>query len=233
MASKTHGETFPGESARYRAARNQLLAAETELRRQVERVARMRRKLPLGGALKEDYVFDAGAGRQVKFSELFREGPDGDGKDTLLIYSYMFGPKMQQPCPMCTSFLDSIEGAVDHFTQRANLAVVVKSPIERVKKIARQRGWRRLPLLSSANNSYNSDYHGENVAGGQLPMMNVFVRRKGKIHHSYATELQFMPPDKGQNQRHIDMMWPLWNLLDLTPEGRGDFFPSLDYSGFP
>ncbi len=217
---------FPGESARYRTARNRLLAAETELRRQVERVARMRRKLPLGGALKEDYVFDAGAERQVKLSELFREG-----KNTLLIYSYMFGSKMAQPCPMCTSFLDSIEGAVDHFTQRANLAVVVKSPIARVKKTAKQRGWRRLPLLSSADNSYNIDYHGENAAGGQLPMMNVFVRRNGKIHHSYATELHFMPPDKGQNQRHIDMMWPLWNMLDLTPEGRGDFFPSLDYSG--
>ena len=191
----------------------------------VERVARMRRKLPLGGPLKEDYVFDAGAGRQVKLSELFR----GE-MNTLLIYSYMFGPKMPQPCPMCTSFLDSIEGAVDHFTRQANLAVVVKSPIARVRKIAKARGWRRLPLLSSADNSYNIDYHGENAAGGQLPMMNVFVRRKGKIYHSYATELQFMLPDKGQNQRHIDMMWALWNLLDLTPEGRGDFFPSLDYS---
>ncbi len=190
---------FPGESSRYRTARNKLLAEETELRRHVERVARMRRKLPLGGPVKEDYVFDSGAGRQVKLSELFR-----DGKDTLLIYSYMFGPMMAQPCPMCTSFLDSIEGAVDHFTQS--------------------------PLLSSAGNSYNIDYHGENAAGGQLPMMNVFVRRKGKIHHSYATELQFMPPDKGRTSAYIDMMWPLWNMLDLTPEGRGDFFPSLDYS---
>src|ERR1700722_5655668 len=192
MASKTHGETFPGESSRYRTARNGLLAAETELRRQVERVARMRRKLPLGGPLKEDYVFDAGAGRQVKLSELFHEG-----KDTLLIYSYMFGPKMAQPCPMCTSFLDSIEGAVDHFTQLANLAVVVKSPIARVRKVAKERGWRRLPLLSSVDNSYNIEYHGENAAGGQLPMMNVFVRRKAGIYHSYATELQFIPPDKG------------------------------------
>ena len=161
MASKTHAAKFPSETPRYRTARNRLLDAETELRRQVERVARMRRKLPLGGPLKEDYVFDAGAGRQVKLSELFR-----DGKDTLLIYSYMFGPNMPQPCPMCTSFLDSIEGAVDHFTQRANLAVVVKSPIARVRKIAKQRGWRRLPLLSSADNSYNIDYHGENTPAG-------------------------------------------------------------------
>jgi predicted dithiol-disulfide oxidoreductase (DUF899 family) len=225
MSRKTHSEKFPGESSRYRMARNRLLAAEIDLRRQVERVAGMRRKLPLGGAVPEDYVFDDGSG-QVKLSELFR-----DGLDTLLIYSYMFGPQAKQPCPMCTSFIDSLEGASEHLTQRANLAVVAKSPIGRIQQVAKSRGWRRLRLLSSANNNYNRDYHGEDSDGGQLPMLNVFTRRKGKIHHTYATELQFLAPDKGQNQRHIDMMWPLWNLLDLTPEGRGaNWFPSLTYS---
>ena len=233
MAQKAHSARFPGESSRYRTARNRLLAAETDLRRQVERVAGMRRRLPLGGQVPEDYVFDEGptdlsntsAVHQVKLSELFR-----NTLDTLLIYSYMFGPKAQQPCPMCTCFLDSLDGAVTHFTQRANLAVVAKSPISRIRQFAQTRGWRRLRLLSSANNSYNRDYHGETPEGSQLPMLNVFVRREGKIYHSYATELQFMPPDKGQNQRHIDMMWPLWNLLDLTPEGRSaDWYPSLTY----
>ena len=233
MAQKAHSARFPGESSRYRTARNRLLAAETDLRRQVERVAGMRRRLPLGGQVPEDYVFDEGptdlsntsAAHQVKLSELFR-----NTLDTLLIYSYMFGPKAQQPCPMCTCFLDSLDGAVIHFTQRANLAVVAKSPISRIRQFAQTRGWRRVRLLSSANNSYNRDYHGETPEGSQLPMLNVFVRREGKIYHSYATELQFMPPDKGQNQRHIDMMWPLWNLLDLTPEGRSaDWYPSLTY----
>ncbi len=228
-----HPFHFPGESPRYRTARNRLLAAETDLRRYVERVARMRRKLPLGGQVAEDYVFDelsqssptAGAPRQVKLSELFR-----DNLDTLLLYSYMFGPEMKQPCPMCTSFIDSLDGAATHLAQRANLAVAAKSPIARLREFAQARGWRNLRLLSSANNTYNRDYHGEDAQGGQLPMMNVFVRRKGKIHHFYATELQFMHPDKGQNERHIDMLWPLWNLLDLTPEGRGtDWFPSLTY----
>ena len=233
MAQKAHSERFPGESSRYRSARNRLLLAETALRKQVESVARMRRKLPLGGNVPEDYVFDdlpadssnAGTGRQVKLSDLFR-----DQLDTLLLYSYMFGPRAQQPCPMCTSFLDSLDGAAIHLTQRANLAVVAKSPIGRIEQFAQTRGWRRLRMLSSANNSYNRDYHGETLEGSQLPMLNVFVRRKSGIHHFYATELQFMPPEKGQNQRHIDMMWPLWNLLDLTPEGRGnDWFPSLTY----
>ncbi len=224
MPSKTHANLFPGESPRYRSARNRLLAAETDLRRRVERVAAMRRKLPLGGPVPEDYVLDDTSG-SVKLSELF-----GDKFDTLLIYSYMFSPAMKAPCPMCTSFLDSLEGAALHLAQRVNLAVVAKSPIERIQQFAQTRGWRRLRLLSSANNSYNRDYRGESPEGGQLPMMNVFVRRKGKIYHSYATELQFMPPDKGQNQRHIDMMWPLWNVLDLTPEGRGaNWFPSLTY----
>jgi predicted dithiol-disulfide oxidoreductase (DUF899 family) len=206
-------------------ARNKLLAAEKALRRQVESVARLRRKLPLGGPVREEYVFDEGDGRQEKLSELFR-----DGQDTLLVYSYMFGPNAKQPCPMCTSFLESLDGAAPHVTQRASLAVVVKSPIGRVREVAQTRGWRRLRLLSSANNVYNRDYHGETPEGAQLPMLNVFVRRKGKVHHSYATELQFLPPDKGQNQRHIDMLWPLWNLLDLSPEGRGEsWFPSLTY----
>jgi len=220
--AKAHSNRFPNESSRYRTARKELLAVETKLRREVERVARMRRKLPLGGEAPEDYVFDEG--RPVKLSELFR-----DKLDTLLVYSYMYGPQAKQPCPMCTSFIDSLEGAAMHLTQRANLAIVAKSPIDRIRQVADSRGWRRLRVLSSANNNYNRDYHGEDAQGGQLPMLNVFTCRKGKIYHTYATELQFMPPDKGQNQRHIDMMWPLWNLLDLTPEGRGDWFPSLSY----
>jgi len=224
---------FPGETARYRTARDKLLAAERGLRQQVEQVARMRRKLPLGGTPPEDYVFaegaadlaDAATPRPVRLSELFREGCD-----TLALYSFMFGPAMKQPCPMCTSFLDSLNGAAPHAAQRINLAVVAKSPIARIRGFARGRGWNHLRLLSSAANTYNRDYHAETEDGGQLPLLNVFVRRQGKIRHFYATELLFAPPARGQNERHIDMMWPLWNLLDLTPEGRGaDWFPRLSY----
>ena len=159
MGQKVHSERFPGESSRYRTARNRLLEEERNLRKQVERVARLRRKLLMGGLVPEDYVFDfsdAGTVRQVKISELFR-----DGLDTLLLYSYMFGPNATRPCPMCTSFLDSLEGAVTHVEQRANLAVVAKAPIERIQSFAQGREWRRLRLVSSANNNYNRDYHGE------------------------------------------------------------------------
>jgi predicted dithiol-disulfide oxidoreductase (DUF899 family) len=228
-----HTTRFPGENAAYRAARDKLLHEEIKLRRQIEAVAAMRRKLPPGGPLKEDYVFDeikpaidkTATRGQVKLSELF-----ADGKDTLLVYNYMFGPRMAAPCPMCTSMLDSLDASAPHVTQCANLVVVAKSPVDRLMQVARERGWRHLRLLSSASNTYNRDYHGENEKGGQLPTLNVFARRKGRIYHTYCTELLFAPCDRGQDGRHVDPIWPLWNLLDLTPEGRGTtWYPKLKY----
>src|SRR5271166_4091704 len=166
---------FPGETPKYRSARNRLLTAERDLRRHVERVAALRRKLPLGGEAPEDYIFEEGARKKVKFSELFR-----DDLNTLVVYSFMFGPEMKQACPMCTSFIDGLNSTAPHFEQRANLAVVAKSPISRLRDFGLGRGWTNLRLLSSANNSYNRDYHGETPEGGQLPSLNVFARRKGK-----------------------------------------------------
>jgi predicted dithiol-disulfide oxidoreductase (DUF899 family) len=131
---------------------------------------------------------------------------------------------------MCTSFLDSLNGAAPHATQRINLAVVAKSPIERIRAFARARGWRNLRLLSSAGNSYNRDYHGETSEGSQIPAVNVFVRRDGRPHHFFNAELLFAPVESGQNGRQADLIWPLWNLFDLTPEGRGtDWYPNLAY----
>jgi predicted dithiol-disulfide oxidoreductase (DUF899 family) len=222
MAS-LHEIRFPGESAAYRAARDQLLESEIALRRQMERVAEQRRALPLGGEV-QDYLFDEGDGRKVKLSELFREG-----SDTLALYSYMYGPEMARPCPLCSSMLDGLDGQAPHVTQRMALAVVAKSPIERIRAFARERGWRRLRLLSSAGTTYNRDYHGESPDGKQFPSMNVFVRRGGKIHHFYNTEMFFAPPEPGQDPRHIDLLWPLWQVIDLTPEGRSpEWRPPLD-----
>jgi predicted dithiol-disulfide oxidoreductase (DUF899 family) len=215
---------FPGETPKYRAARNRLLKKEITLRRELEKVAAERRKLPVGGQVPEDYTFDS-AGGPVRLSELLDQG-----KDTLLVYNFMFGPQMPEPCPYCSSILDSVDGAAPHVAQRVNLAIVAKSPIERVLGFARERGWRHLRLLSSAANTYNRDYHGENAAGDQLPMMNVFTRRRGRVYHAWATELFFAPADRGQDKRHVDLIWPVWNLLDMTPEGRGaKWGPKLRY----
>lgn len=223
-----HDTRFPNESPAYREARNNLLRAEIDLRRQIERVAALRRALPLGGDLPQDYVFDAhaddGATRPARLSELF-----GD-KNTLVAYSYMFSPSMAQPCPSCTSMLDSLDGAAAHLAQRISLVVIAKSPLPRVRAVAAARGWSHLRIVSSAGNSYNRDYKGETPDGRQLPSLNVFVRRDGKIRHFFHSELMFAPADAGQHPRHIDLIWPLWNVLDITPEGRGtDWYPQLSY----
>ena len=233
VEAKLHSEHFPGESASYRTARNQLLAAEIALRRQLEEVAALRRQLPEGGLLAQDYEFEEGAPdrsdrttvRRVRFSDLFVR-PNA----SLVVYSFMYGPRMPLACPSCTSILDSLDGTAPHATQRINLVVVAKSPIERIRAHARERGWRNLRLLSSANNSYNRDYHGENDTEAQLPALNVFARQANTIRHCYCTELLFAPADKGQDARHVDLIWPLWNLFDFTPEGRGtNWHPKLHY----
>jgi predicted dithiol-disulfide oxidoreductase (DUF899 family) len=227
---------FPGETPAYRAARERLLDAERDLRRDIEKVAAMRRELPLGGIVAQDYVFEEGARdladtttvRSVKLSELF----DPSGRlNTLVLYSFMFGPNMKQACVSCTSILDSLNGASPHITQRVNLAIVATSPLARIREFARGRGWNNLRLLSSANNTYNRDYYGETAEGSQMPSLNVFVRRGRAIHHFYHTELLFAPNEPGQDARHVDLIWPLWNVFDFTPDGRGtDWYPRLAYS---
>ncbi|HEV8238738.1 MAG TPA: DUF899 family protein [Thermoanaerobaculia bacterium] len=230
-SANVHAIRFPNESPEYRTARDELLRAEMDLRRQQEAVAAQRRSLPLGGEVSEDYVFvEAGgdaavAGREVRLSELF-----APGKATLIVYSYMFGPAMERPCTSCTSILDGIDGEAPHVVDRVNLAVVAKSPPERIAALARERGWRHMRLLSSAGNSYNRDYQGENAKGAQMPALNVFSRRDGKVFHTYAAELLFAPSEPGQDGRHVDAIWPLWNLFDYTPEGRGEkWYPKLLY----
>jgi predicted dithiol-disulfide oxidoreductase (DUF899 family) len=233
LQSPLHAVRFPGESDSYRAARNDLLQAEMALRRNMEEVAALRRKLPLGGTVPEDYGFEEGAldldessgARTVRMSELFEPG-----KDTLAIYSFMYGPKMASPCTSCTSVLDGLNGTAPHASQRINFVVVAKSPLERIRAFARERGWRNLRLLSSASNTYNRDYYGEASDGNQLPSLNTFVRRDGAIHHFYHTELLFAPHEAGQDGRHVDLIWPLWNLFDFTPDGRGEkWYPKLSY----
>jgi predicted dithiol-disulfide oxidoreductase (DUF899 family) len=229
---------FPNESTTYREARNALLAEEMELRRQVERVAARRRALPMGGEVKEDYVFEGESGR-TKLSQLF--APD---KETLAIYSFMFGPERERPCPGCTHFLDALEGSTRHILQRLNFVVVAKSPVARLQAFARERGWRQLRLLSTAGNTYDRDYFGDSTALSaamrdqqefkpgeewDMPILNVFRRDGGTMRHFWGSELLYVPPEPGQEYRHNDLLDPLWNMLDVTPDGRGDFHPKLEY----
>jgi predicted dithiol-disulfide oxidoreductase (DUF899 family) len=238
---------FPGESAQYRTARDELLEQEVALRRAMEDVAQARRELPPGGAVPEDYVF-RGAGADgtpadVRMSELF--APD---KDSLVIYSFMFprdpaddrpGPAAGQsaelpvalsPCPSCVALLDQLDGAADHANQHLNFAVVAKAPIEHVLAFAQDRGWRHLRLLSSASNTYNRDYRAETADGTQRPMLNVFHRDGDTIRHFWGSELFYAPTEPGQETRHVGTLEPLWNIFDFTPEGRPDWDEQLEYA---
>jgi len=227
-----HAVRFPNETSAYRVARDRLLAAEMSLRRQIEQIADLRSKLPAGGEVRMDYVFEEGGSsfedsstvRKVKLSELFGDKP------TLVAYSYMYGPHMAKACPSCTSILDGLNGAAEHIGQRVSLVVIAKSPIARIREMARQRGWHRLRLLSSANNTYNHDYMGETAEGSQIPSLNVFTRKNGTIRHFFNTELLFAPRGKGRDPCHVDLIWPQWNIFDFTPEGRGNLNPKLSYA---
>jgi predicted dithiol-disulfide oxidoreductase (DUF899 family) len=240
--------TFPGESVEYRAARNRLLEREIALRRQMEAVAAARRALPPGGLVPEDYVFEEmdakGDSKPVRLSELF-----APGKNSLVIYSMMFPrdpgdqrpnaragetsrlPLIEAPCPSCTALIDQFEGAAEHVRPQLNLVVAAKTPIARVVTFAKERGWRRLRFVSSAKNSYNRDYHGESAEGAQRPMLNVFSRdAAGTIRHFWASEMLFAPTDPDQDPRHVGTIEPMWNMFDLTPEGRKkDWEEQLQY----
>ena len=234
--------SYPNESAEYREARDALLEAEIALRAHAERVAAQRRALPPGGEVPEDYVFERiGANdmpERVRMSELF------GAHDTLIIYSFMFGPDRDEPCPGCTNLLDGMDGAARHIGQRAAMFIVAKSPIARLVSWARKRGWGHLQFLSTAGNGYVSDYFGDtsklppaarearSVADGDLwdeTIYNVFRLFEGRVRHFWGSELTWAPEEAGQHHRSGDFMSPLWGLLDITPEGRGQFFPKLSY----
>jgi predicted dithiol-disulfide oxidoreductase (DUF899 family) len=221
-----HDKRYPGEDADYRAARNALLEAELALDEQVNAVAAMRQNLPVGGPIPDNYTFDTlenGELSAIHLSDLFEAG-----KPNLFLYSFMFGPDDEQPCPACTSLIDGFNGIADHIKSRMNLAVAAKGPIERLSEFARGRGWSGIRLLSSANNSFNRDYFAEMADGTQIPAANIFVNTDGAIRHFYGAEMLYVDRP-GQHPRHVDRIWPIWNILDLTPEGRGDWFPRLSY----
>jgi predicted dithiol-disulfide oxidoreductase (DUF899 family) len=233
MSRALHSKRFPGETVAYRRARNSLLNAEIELRRQTEAVAAQLRSLPLGGQVRTDYRFDgwnsdSSRSKTIRLSELFE-----DGKNTLFLYSFMFpedGLPDGAPCPSCTSIIDAIDGAAPHVSQRINLAAVAPAPISKFQKHGRSRGWRNIRLLSSAKTTYGRDYNTEEPDGRPDPIATVFVRIGDQVHHVWSSELFYAHSDPGQDMRHVDFMWPLWSIFDKTPDGRGkDWGPMLKY----
>jgi predicted dithiol-disulfide oxidoreductase (DUF899 family) len=216
-----NGVRFPNESGEYREARDALLVEEIELRRHIERVAEQRRALPPGGTVPRNYAL-VGENGPVNFSELF-----GD-KQTLAVYSYMYGPKREQPCPMCTSLMAAWDGESLDVEQRIALVMVARSPIERLLAVKEARGWQHLKLYSDVDGDFTRDYVSADDA--DMPAFNVFTRRDGSIRHFWSGEMGGSTADPGQDARGAPDLMPLWTILDSTPEGRGDnWYPKLEH----
>ena len=219
--AKANGVRFPNESNNYRHARDALLAEEIELRRQIERVAAQRRALPPGGTVPKDYAL-VGENGPTRFSEMF-----GD-KQTLAVYSYMYGPKRAQPCPMCTSLMSAWDGTSLDVEQRIALVMVARSPIARLLAMKKERGWRHLRLYADLEGDFTRDY--VSATDDDVPAFNVFTRRGGSIRHFWSGEMGGSTADPGQDPRGAPDLMPLWTILDSTPEGRGSaWYPKLSY----
>lgn len=215
-------QPYPNDSAEYRAARTALLAEEIELRRHIERVAEQRRALPPGGVA-ADYEFRDENGKTVGWDALF------GAHDTLVTYFWMYGPQRERPCPMCTAFIGSMDIPSRDISQRAAMAVIGRSPVERQLAFARERGWKNLKFFATVGDRFARDYRGLAPNGEEWPALDVWVRRDGQVRHFWGSEFGGTQ-DPGQDPRGAPDPMPLWNILDLTPAGRGtDWYPKLDY----
>lgn len=220
LAAKNRS-SFPNESSEYRQARNALLAEEIELRRHIEQVAAQRRTLPLGGEIPENYTFEGEKGT-VSITDLF------GGKQTLVLYSMMFGPQRKHACPMCTAMLTSWEGTARNLRERVALAVTARSPIQRLLDFKKDRGWKSLQVYSDGKGDYTRSY--VSSEDGDVPALNIFTRHNSVIHHFWAGEMSGEMADPNQDPRGAPDLDPLWTILDLTSEGRGgDWYPKLEY----
>src|SRR6266404_1964807 len=218
------------ESEEYLLKREQLRRAEIDLRKERERVAELRRQLPQGPAV-EDYVFeevsaklDAGDTpvRKTRLSELFT-APDR----SLVIYHFMFGKKQTKPCPMCTAWIDGYNGVAHHIAQNVDLAIVAAADPSTLRAHARSRGWDKLRLLSATDSTFKYDLGSEDAPGHQDSTISVFTRdQDGTLRHFYSGHPWLADDIK---ERGIDELIPVWNMLDLTPQGRGKFYASLEY----
>jgi predicted dithiol-disulfide oxidoreductase (DUF899 family) len=213
---------FPDESPEYRQARNALLAEEIELRRHIERVAALRRTLPLGGEIPKDYTFE-GSNGAVGISQLFAD------KGTLVIYSMMFGPQRERACPMCTAMLTSWEGTARNLRERVALAVTARSPIERLLDFKKERRWQNLQIYSDMKGDYTRAY--VTAVDGDVPGLSIFTRRDGTLRHFWSGEMSGEMADPGQDPRGAPDLDTLRTILDLTPAGRGAaWYPKLEYA---
>jgi predicted dithiol-disulfide oxidoreductase (DUF899 family) len=220
------------ESDEYLSKRNELRRAEIELMRQRERVAELRRGLPQGATIQvQDYAFEEGpanldAGdtpiRTIRLSELF-SAPNR----SLVVYHFMFGKKKTTPCPMCTLVIDGWNGVAHHLAQNVDVAIVAAADPTALRAHARARGWHRLRLLSCGANTFKYDFGSEDREGNQDSTVSVFTRdTDGTLRHFYTAHPSL---SSDIQERGLDLLCPVYHILDLTPQGRGDWYADLTY----
>jgi predicted dithiol-disulfide oxidoreductase (DUF899 family) len=215
---------LPNESAEYQMLRAELLEAEIALKQQRERVAELRRKLPVDTkvpayTLREEAP-DGGV-RDVTLPELF-----DDPAKPLVLMQFMYGKAQQNPCPMCTLWADGYDGIVSHLLEHANFGVLAAADPSSFRDHARSRGWRNLRLISAGDSTLKRDLGFEDEEGAQVPGVSVFsLDSNGDPVHFYSGGAML---GDGMG-RGMDLLSPLWNFLDLTPNGRGEFMPKLAY----
>ena len=218
----TRTPLFPGESPDYAQAREALLAEEIELRRHIQRVASERRALP-PGPVADNYRFLDKDGNDLGLIDLFGE------HDTLFTYFWMYGPERERPCPMCTSFVGSLDLPAPDIDQRLALAIVGRSPVERQLAFARERGWTHLKFYQTVGEEFGRDVHAV-TDDGEGAAVTVWRREGDEVRLFWAAEGGAETADPGFDPHLAPDPTPLWNILDWTPEGRGaDWYPSLDY----
>jgi len=215
---------FPGESEAYAAARRALLAEELELRRHIARVADQRQALPPGPVIGKDYRFLDAAGANLGLIDLF------GARQTLVTYFWMYGPQRERPCPMCTNLLGPLDGNAADIAQRAALKILGRSPVERQRAFARERGWAHLDFVQTVGDDYARDLGVLTPEGDEWPFLAVYRRDGDRVRLFWAGEFTGDMADPGQDPRMAPELAPLWNILDLTPEGRApDWYPKLNY----
>lgn len=220
--ARRSGTRFTDESDAYRRARTDLLAEEIDLRRHIQRVAARRRTLPPGPVAKDYRLLDKD-GKELGLVDLF------GGHDTLFTYFWMYGPERERPCPMCTSFVGSLDIPAPDIEQRMALAIFGRSPVERQLAVARERGWTHLKFYQTIGDDFARDYNALTDEGEGAAVL-VWKRDGDKARLFWAAEGGPETADPGFDPHLAPDPTPLWDLLDMTPGGRGtDWYPRLAY----
>jgi predicted dithiol-disulfide oxidoreductase (DUF899 family) len=108
--------------------------------------------------------------------------------------------------------MDGFDRAWYSVSQDMAFAAIAKATPEQIDAFARERGWSQIPLVSGHASPFQADYLCQDENDDmQRPVMLSFVKRGGKIHLTWATEIM---------NNHVDTVWPYWNLFDFTPQGR-------------